>query len=79
MSPPMGGPRVRPRYATMTFKPSTLPRSFEGNTEVKIAADVENISAPPAPWTVLAAMRDTPLNERAAPIDASPKTKAPAR
>jgi hypothetical protein len=48
--PPRTGPRESPVYTAATLIPRTLPLSWGGKTEVRIASPVAKIIALPIPW-----------------------------
>src|SRR5262245_5821824 len=50
-APPINRPRNDPATAATMFTPSAIPRWFDGNASVRIAADDAINIAPPTPWT----------------------------
>ena len=50
-TPPISRPRKDPATAATMFTPSAMPRWFDGNASVRIAADDAISIAPPTPCT----------------------------
>jgi len=79
MDPPSTGPRERPVYAMAAVNPSTLPLSWGGNTDVRMATLVPNIMELPTPWITLNAIRASTVRARPQSSEEREKTDIPMR
>jgi len=77
MKPPTNGPADSPVYTAATLRPSALPLSCCGNTDVRIAIDVPKIIEPPTPCKAREIMSHPPEGEIAQNIEATTSTTMP--
>ena len=73
MSPPSGGPAVRPSATTVPTEPSARPRMPGGNAAVTMAGPIAIIALAPSAWTTRAAT--SPPRPPASPHSADPAVK----